>query len=99
MISIRSAISELEKCDQLRLQTLGCYTTAIQNMANYAIELDDELTEPYRKYMKAVADGLAGGTAAALDESRATVRALLRDYRDKASHYLNHLREELAQTA
>jgi hypothetical protein len=99
MISIRSAISDLEKCEQLRLETLGCYTAAVQNMARYAVQLNDEITSPYRTYLNTVVDTIGSGMTEGLNESRATVRALLRDYRDKASHYLNHLREELSQTA
>jgi GGDEF domain-containing protein len=41
----------------------------------------------------------ANGEEAALLESRATVRGLLRDYRDKAAEYLAKLRDELAGTA
>ena len=40
----------------------------------------------------------AGGTRE-LEESRATLRGLLRDYRDKTSHYLNILRGDLNAAA
>ena len=42
--------------------------------------------------------GVAGGTRE-LEESRATLRALLRDYRDKTSQYLNILRGDLNAAA
>lgn len=99
MISIRDAISDLEKSDRLRLLTLDCYVTAIQNAAQYAVELDDPITEPYRKYLKELAGGLSASTPEILSESRSSLRALFRDYRDKASEYLSHLREELATAA
>jgi len=61
--------------------------------------VDDATTGPFRKYLTAVADEAARSEPAALGESRSTFRGLLREYRDKASHYLRGLREELASTA
>ena len=78
---------------------LDCYLSAIRNVAHYTIELDDELTTPHRQYLTALAGEVASAQPEALTESRATLRALLRDYRDKAAQYLGTLREELAGTA
>ena len=99
MISIRNSISALEKCEKLRLQLQDCYTYALKCMAEYAIELEEALTQPYRKYVNILADQVREATPDVLDESRATLRGLLRDYRDRASQYLNGLRDELAETA
>src|SRR5947209_1964690 len=79
MISIRSSLSELERSDQLRSVLLECYLQAIRNAAQYAVELDDEITGPYRKYLTALADGVASCDAGALTGSRATLRSLMRD--------------------
>jgi GGDEF domain-containing protein len=68
-------------------------------VAHYTIELDDEITAPHRQYLTGLAGEVALAQPATLAESRATLRALLRDYRDKAAHYLSALREELAGTA
>ncbi|HUI78397.1 MAG TPA: GGDEF domain-containing protein [Bryobacteraceae bacterium] len=78
---------------------LDCYLAAIKNVAHYAIELDAEMVGPYRANVEAVAGDVQQGTAEALVESRSNLRALLRNYRDKASEYLNQLRAELANTA
>jgi GGDEF domain-containing protein len=78
---------------------LDLYVALIRNLADYAIEFDDEITRPYRQYVDAVATELGNPTPAMLQESRGTLRGLLRDYRDQASAYLNRLRGELADTA
>ena len=99
MISIGSAISELERWHRQSAAATDCYITALRNMAQYVVEIDDAITPPHRQYLSALADAVATGQPAALEESRSTLRALLRDYRDKASHFLAGLREDLASTA
>ena len=92
-------MTELERCVQIRDLALDCYLAAVKAMAQYAVELDDEITGTHRKYLSALADEVASAEPTALSESRATLRGLLRDYRDRASRYLNTLRDELAGTA
>jgi GGDEF domain-containing protein len=99
MISIRNSLSELEKYHQERLLALDCYESALRNLAHYTLELDSEITEPYRGYLLGLAQEVSKGGTQALSDSQATLRGLLRDFRDKASGYLNNLREELSGTA
>jgi GGDEF domain-containing protein len=96
MISIRSEVDELERSHQMRRRAMGCYVAAIRNSADYAIDLENDLTEPHRKHLRALAEEVDAGGPEAVEESQATLRNLLRDYRDKGSHYLGTLREELA---
>jgi GGDEF domain-containing protein len=98
MISIQQNLTELEKFHRLRTMTLDCYLAAISNMARYAVDLDVAITAPYRKYLSDLAVELAEPTPEALAESRSTVRGLLRDYRDRAAHYVNGLRDQLSST-
>src|ERR1035438_9444975 len=98
MTSIQNPLNELERCHRERDMVLDCYVTAIRNVAHYAIELDDDITGPHRKYLTSLA-GEVTAQPEALAESRATLRGLLRDYRDKAAQFLNTLREELTGTA
>jgi GGDEF domain-containing protein len=99
MISIRTSINNLEKSEEQRLLVLDCYLAAIRNVAHYAIELDDGSLEPYKASVNALAEDVERDGAEALLETRASLRGLLRNYRDKASEYLNQLRGELANTA
>ena len=99
MISLLNAVSELEKCHQSRDLALDCYLTAIRNMAFYAVELDPQTTGLHRKYLEDLASQLSIGTTDALSESRATVRGLLREYRDHTSRRLGKLRQELSDAA
>jgi len=99
MISIRNSVAELERCHQERDVAVDCYLTAIRNLAHYTIELNAEVSGAQRTHLGALADEVASGKSEVLEESRATLRSLLRDFRDKAAHYLNTLREELAGTA
>jgi GGDEF domain-containing protein len=94
--SSTSTATELRD-DSSRL-ALDCYVFAIRNIAHYAAELEPELTGPYRKYLEKLAESVYSGTCGFV-ESRATLRALLRDYRDKTSQYLNILREDLNSAA
>jgi GGDEF domain-containing protein len=72
-------------------------------MAQYAVEVDDSLTARHRESLTELAETVASGKPEVLPEvlndSRTTVRALLRDYRDKAAHFLAGLRQDLATTA
>jgi GGDEF domain-containing protein len=98
VISIRESIADIEKMHQLRAAAVDCYLSALRNIAQYAIELEDGLTGPFKKHISSLAGEVAGGDAEAIQESRDTLRGLLRDYRDKASLYLSSLRGELEST-
>ena len=99
MISIGSAVSELERCHRQAAAALAAYTAALRNMAQYVVEIDDSITPPHRRYLTQLLETVTSGDPAALEESSSTLRGLLRDYRDKSSHFLASLREDLAATA
>jgi len=99
MISIGNTLSELERYHRLSTAALESYIAALRNMAHYAVDLDESLTFPHRQNLEKLADSVAGGKPEVIEESRAHLRALLRDYRDKAAHFLASLRQDLASTA
>jgi diguanylate cyclase (GGDEF)-like protein len=96
MISLLNSISDLDGCHKARALALDCYLGTIRNIAHYSVELDPETTNLHRKYLEDLAVQVSVGSMEALNESRATVRGLLREYRDQTSQFLNKLRQELS---
>jgi len=99
MISIGNALSDLERCHRLSAAAMDAYIAALRNLAQYAVEIDDSITVPHRQYLADLLVSVASARPEALEESRSTLRGLLRDYRDKAARFLAGLREDLASTA
>jgi GGDEF domain-containing protein len=99
LISLRESVAELDRFHEVRKATLECYLTAIQGIARYAVELDEQSTGTYRLHLENLASEVGGGDHGALVESRATLRGLLRDYRDQAAKFIAGLRDELATSA
>jgi len=99
MISIQSSLTDLERSHQLRTAVLDCYVSAIRNIADYAVEFDEKIVGPHRKHLNALATDVSAGAPDVLRESTGTLRALLREHRDKSGQYLGGLRDELASTA
>ena len=92
-------MNDLERPQQLLDLALDCYLAAIRNIGHYAIELEPETTVRRHKYLADLVAQVSAGTVDALSESRATVRGLLREYRDRTSQYLNGLRRKLSDAA
>ena len=96
MLSIRDNIIELERLAAERDSAVDCYRETLNNVAHYAVEVDEPTTSHYRRNLAAVA---AGFSFESLRDTAATVRALLRDYQSKAAEYLRDIRDQLASTA
>jgi GGDEF domain-containing protein len=99
MISIRESVAELERIERLRLDTLECYKGAIQSAAQYAVVLEDSTTATHQKHLEALAAEVAGDRPDCLRQAQGTLRALLREYREKGKEFIGNLRKELANTA
>jgi GGDEF domain-containing protein len=99
VISLRESVAELDRFHEFRKSTLECYVTAIQGIARYAVELDESSTATYRHHLENLAVEVSGEDPAVMVDSRATLRGLLRDYRDRAAKFVAGLRDELATSA
>jgi len=98
MISIQESIAELEREHRERQLLAECYSAAIQNAADYAVQLEPAITDPYRKELSDLAQQVSSSGIREVEESRAGLRAIFRSYRDSAAKYLNHLHSQLADT-
>ena len=70
MISILSSVTELERAHQLRSTVLDCYLLAIKNIANYTVELDDEISSPHRQFLEQLAADVATDQTEAEERAR-----------------------------
>lgn len=96
MLSIRDNISELERFAAERDVVVDSYRDTINNVAHYAVEVDEPSTSHHRRNLAAVAESLSFKS---LRDTTSTVRALLRDYQFKAAEYLKDIRDQLTSTA
>jgi GGDEF domain-containing protein len=99
MISIQSSLTELERSHREMEAVLDCYIAALRNIGQYALELDEALTNQYRLHLISLANAMHRGGADEIASSRATLRGLLRDFRDRSAGYVANLRDELANSA
>jgi GGDEF domain-containing protein len=98
LISLRKNSREAENAEPLGTLPMECYIATIDNLAQYAIELEEATTKAYQGHLRSLAREVEGGTQQVVSESRGTLRGLLRDYKDRASAYMNSMREELNRT-
>jgi diguanylate cyclase (GGDEF)-like protein len=100
MISIRDSMAELEKLHALQEFLMDCYSSAIRDMEQYAVEIDDQVTPAHRQHLAAIVLELAARDGADnLTATRSRLRNELRDYRDRAAVILNSLRSDLSVKA
>jgi GGDEF domain-containing protein len=99
MISIRESVAELDRAERLRLTTLECYAGAIRSVSQYSVGLDEPSMAAHQRHLEALANEVSSDRPDALHESQATLRGLLRDYRDKVREFIAGLRKELENTA
>ena len=100
MVSIRESMTELEKLHALQEVLLECYSSAVRDMEQYAVEIDDQITPAHQQHLAAIVLELTARTGVDnLTETRSLLRSELRDYRDRAAAILNGLRHDLIDKA
>jgi diguanylate cyclase (GGDEF)-like protein len=100
MVSIRQSLDDLDEAHRFRMAALDNYRLAVQCAADYAIELDDEITGPYRRRLRELTARITDcDSEAELEETRTLYREEMRGYRDRATAFLSRLKGELATQA
>ncbi len=89
MISIRESINELERIDKLPSAAFECYLSALQALAQYAVEFDEDAASAYRRRVAGLCGDLHGRVDAdQLFASLSVLRDELSDYHDRARDFL-----------
>jgi GGDEF domain-containing protein len=100
MVSIRDSMTELEKLHALQEVLMECYRSAVRDMEQYPVEIDDQITPAHRQHLAAIIIELTAGAGVDnLTATRSLLRNELRDYRDRAATILNNLRRDLSAKA
>jgi GGDEF domain-containing protein len=100
MVSIRDCMTELERVHAMQQVVLECYTSAVRDMEQYAVEIDDQITPAHKQHLAAISADLAlRPNVDNMSSNRSLLRNELRDYRDRAAGILNTLRCDLIAKA
>ena len=98
MISIRSEIRTAEDLQSLLLAVCENYRAAIEDSSQYAVEIDASITPAHREALRRTAARISAdalGVTETLPSLRSTIRNVLRDYKERAEHYLADLHNRL----
>ena len=99
MISIKRSLNEYERVQCLASGLTETVRATLKCLGQYVIETEPSLTDQVRAW----AEGLAGTFEAcvsspadsSLYELRSSIRAGLRDYRDRTGRYIHELKERV----
>src|SRR5438270_11972556 len=100
MVSIRESMTELEKLHALQEVLFECYSSAVRDIEQYVVEIDEQITPAHRRHLTAILVDLPEQrNMGNLTDTRSVLRNELRDYRDRAATVLNSLRHDLSAKA
>jgi GGDEF domain-containing protein len=100
MISLFKAANEMERLEELRLTLAKCYSLALKASGEYAVELDPRSTEYFRQRLQSLEQQF--GQASAPEQytaTQASLREVLRNYRDQAREQISAMRKDLQNAA
>jgi GGDEF domain-containing protein len=96
MISIKAAVSTLERSELLRSRSAEAHRAALVAIRRYAIEVDPKLLERHERNLAAMEIRLGESLdPEAVQEVSSALRSELRSYRDGCTAWLQRLRTDL----
>jgi GGDEF domain-containing protein len=100
MISLFRAANEMERLEQLQQTLAKCYALALKASAEYAVELDPLSTEYFRQRLHSLEQQFSQASASEhYTATQASLREVLRNYRDQAREQLSVMRKDLQNAA
>lgn len=101
MISIRNAVSEYEQLTKLVTNAGDVLVRTLDAQGQYVVETEAGAVERFRANLSNISDQVRTAMdrhdESALSSLSASIRGAFRDYRDRASAYLQRLRHDLSQ--
>jgi GGDEF domain-containing protein len=96
MISLRKAANDMERLEELRQTLARCYGLALKSSAEYAVELDPRSTEYFRQSLLTLEQQCSQvPTPEQYNAAQASLREVLRNYRDQAREQMAAMRKDL----
>ncbi len=102
MISLKRSITDHERSQCLSAQVQDLLISTLESVRQYAVETDRDTVEGFRNHLGAIIKRVRACVDSqetdSLNQTRTDIRCQLRDYRDRATRYIEHLRLELKNT-
>jgi len=100
MISLFKAANEMERLEELQRTLAKCYALALKASAEYAVEFDPQSTEYFRQRLQSLEQQFSQASAAEhYTATQASLREVLRNYRDQAREQISVMRKDLENAA
>jgi len=100
MISLFKAANDMERLEQLQQALAKCYALALKACAEYAVELDPRSTEYFRQRLQSLERQWSQASASEqYTATQASLREVLRNYRDQAREQISVMRKDLQNAA
>lgn len=96
MISIRKAVTDLDRLEELSRTAVTCYTQAVRSADEYAVEVDASQLTHFRNQLQTLGARLREALSPReLQEIQENFDGELRDYQEKASVKIQQLRKDM----
>jgi hypothetical protein len=99
MISILESVSELERAHRARKTVLECYLGCLRGAARYAINLDPEISRPYRTDLETLAQEVERAQGQAPPANTPRLLEIFKRFRDQSMDYVSNLRADMVNSA